>query len=282
MEIIDSIPLLYDKIIIAGPCALESKAQLKHTVKHLKGMGVKIIRACLWKPRTRPGWEGVGMWGLYYLLEETLPLGLVPATEVLNAEHAKMILEALKSFDEDAKIIVWIGARNQNHFEQRAIAHILADGPPNILLMFKNQMWEDAKHWLGIYEHIVQAGFPKNRLIGCHRGFAPGRDPNVDDLRNLPNFEMAMMVKETLNIPMLLDPSHIAGISTKVFDIVKLSQSYAFNGFMVEVHPDNKNAKTDANQQLSLDEFFVFLSFIQQLQTSFSPEKEKTISDIVQ
>lgn len=265
--------LYNDKFIIAGPCALEHRTQLKNTVRHLASMGVRMIRASLWKPRSNPNWDGIGFWGIYALLEETVPYGLVPATEIMNADHARLIVEALKVFDEDAKIILWIGARNQNHFEQKAIARLLADSSPNILLMCKNQMWEDKKHWIGIYEHILAVNFPKDRLLACHRGFAPGKAENAEGYRNLPDFGMAFEVKEAMDIPMVIDPSHIGGSQGKVFKILAASLTYHFDGYMVEVHDSVKDAKTDGHQQLSIDEFYEFLEQLKAPQEEYIKAK---------
>lgn len=253
MSILDTIRYK-GKIIIAGPCALESRAQLKNCVKQLKDSGIMAFRACLWKPRTAPGWEGLGYWGLYYLLEETLPHGLTPATEIITAEQAKLLLKGLRSYGDDAKMIVWIGSRNQNHFEQKEMARVLSEAP-NVIFMFKNQMWEDQKHWLGIYNHIITAGFPKDNLMTCHRGFAPGHFDNPEKYRNLPHFEMAVQVRESTGIPMLLDPSHIGGSVSNVYKIINEASRHNFDGFMIEVHDNVQGAKTDANQQLTIDQF---------------------------
>jgi 3-deoxy-D-arabino-heptulosonate 7-phosphate (DAHP) synthase len=243
------------KMVIAGPCALESRQQLKECVGVLKQMGVSMIRASLWKPRTQPGWEGLGWMSLPLLLEETLPHGLVPATEIISAEHALMVVHALEHFGHDARMIVWLGSRNQNHLEQKKIAKILATGPAGITFMFKNQMWEDERHWLGIYEHIVSEGFPQERLMICHRGFSPGKSPNPKGLRNLPDFEMAMRIKKKTGLPMLLDPSHIGGSLENVVDICTMASAYDFDGYLVEMHCDPERAKTDAKQQLSPTQF---------------------------
>lgn len=238
-------------LVIAGPCALESREQLKECVQILKPMGIKMIRASLWKPRTLPGWEGMGSASLQLLLEETLPHGLIPATEILCAEHALMVIHALEHYGQDARIIVWIGARNQNHLEQRKISRILSTGPEGITFMFKNQVWDDERHWLGIAEHILAEGFPRERLMICHRGFSPGKASNHQGLRNLPDFEMAMRVKEKTGLPMLLDPSHIGGTQDNVMEICHHSLNYNFDGYLIEMHPNPEVAKTDAKQQLS-------------------------------
>jgi 3-deoxy-D-arabino-heptulosonate 7-phosphate (DAHP) synthase len=250
------------KLVIAGPCALESRQQLRSCCSMLQPLGIKAIRASLWKPRTQPGWEGLGAESLDLLLEETIPNGLIPATEILNAEHAKLVVEALKKFGADSKMLVWLGARNQNHIEQRNIAQTLAKGPSNLTFMFKNQMWAEERHWMGIFEHIIDAGYPRERLIACHRGFSPGMVPNLQGLRNLPDFEMAMRLKEKMKIPMVLDPSHIGGSRMNVLNIIKEAQQYHFDGYLIEVHDQPENAKTDVNQQLSVGEFQEVLSII--------------------
>ena len=239
-------------MIIAGPCALESKEQLQESVQALKKLNISIIRASLWKPRTQPGWEGLGWMSLPLLLEETVPHGMTPATEIISAEHAEMIVHALTQYGSNAKMLVWLGSRNQNHIEQTRIAKILSQGSNQITLMFKNQMWDDERHWMGIYEHLLGAGFPKNRLISCHRGFSPGKLPNPKGYRNLPDYEMAMRLKEKMDIPMLLDPSHIGGSQQNVLHVAEQALLYDFDGMMVEVHTNPTAAKTDAKQQLSI------------------------------
>jgi chorismate mutase len=251
------------KIIIAGPCALESREQLQLCRGLLQPLGIRAIRASLWKPRTQPGWDGLGESSLEVLLEETILHGLIPATEIISVEHAHHIVNVLRRFGSAVSILVWLGARNQNHIEQRRIARVLSSGSPCIHLMFKNQMWEDEKHWKGIYEHIKNAGFPPERLLVCHRGFAPGRMPNPDGFRNLPDFDMAMRIKQETGLPMILDPSHIGGSKENVFKIVKKSLSYNFDGYIVEVHHTPQEARTDKQQQLAPHEFEKLLKMIE-------------------
>jgi 3-deoxy-D-arabino-heptulosonate 7-phosphate (DAHP) synthase len=247
-------------IVIAGPCALESREQLRKSVRVLKKMGVSMVRASLWKPRTQPGWDGLGGQYLPVLLEETLPHGMIPATEIMSGEDAQMVVDALRKFGDDARMIAWLGARNQNHMEQRRIARILADGPTGIQLMFKNQIWKDEAHWLGIFEHLRCAGFPYERLIACHRGFCPGDSPNPHGLRNLPDFQMAMRFKEKTGLPVLLDPSHISGTRKNIKMVCEMAGDFRFDGYLIEMHCDAANAVTDAGQQLSPEELHELLS----------------------
>lgn len=251
-----------DKLVIAGPCALESREQIAELVGQFKETPVRYIRASLWKPRTSPGWQGVCAPGLSMLLEETIPHGFIPATEIMTAVNTKFCIDALLEFAPEAQMVFWIGSRNQNHFEISEIARILAPVADRVLLLFKNQMWADERHWFGIYEHIVSAGFPRERLITIHRGFAPGHEDNPDNLRNLPDYEMAMRIKERMGIRMLLDPSHIAGDKDKVLQVVEKSKSYDWDGYILEVHNRSSEFKTDSKQHITTDQFKEFLELI--------------------
>jgi 3-deoxy-D-arabino-heptulosonate 7-phosphate (DAHP) synthase len=171
-------------------------------------------------------------------------------------------VEEIQTYGNDARILVWLGARNQNHIEQRRISQVLASGPSTITFMFKNQMWADERHWFGIYEHITSAGFPPERLMICHRGFAPGKMSNPEGLRNLPDFDMAMSMKNRTQLPMILDPSHIGGTRENVIKIIAQAKHYDFDGYIIEVHHEPEKAKTDINQQLSIREFQDILSVI--------------------
>lgn len=263
-----------EKLFIAGPCAFESHEQLSEAVKFLKEAGITVIRASLWKPRTQPGWEGLGGRGIFHLLEETLPQGLIPATEVLSPEQARLIVEGVKQYDAQAQILLWIGARNQNHSVQKGIAEVLKSGPEGIWLMFKNQMWLDENHWMGIYKHLLSTGFPTERMLTCHRGFAPGLVPNPEGYRNLPDFEMSMRIKSATGLPMILDPSHLGGSKTTVFEISRLALSFDFDGYMIEVHATPDKALTDAKQQLSFDDFNELLTLLRTKGTSYGETQQ--------
>lgn len=249
------------KIIIAGPCAAESRNQVINSATELKKRKIKIMRASLWKPRTKPGFEGVGRKGIPWLAEVT-KLGLTVATEVLLADHVSQLIFGINQHKGDAsKLLFWLGSRNQNHLTQREIAkRVLKEAPKNTRLLIKNQPWEDEKHWLGIMEHVLGVGFPSKRLILCHRGFAPNNEKNPLGYRNPPNFELAIKIKKQTGLPILLDPSHIGGSVANVIQVVKASLNYDFDGLMIEVHPLPRQAITDNKQQLSFEELDKLLS----------------------
>lgn len=240
------------KLIIAGPCAAESYQQVTLTAKALKKIGVTGFRASLWKPRTKPGFDGVGGNKGIPWLAEIAKEGLLIATEVLIPKHALQLVKQLVRKNQKSQFIFWIGARNQNHLIQRGIARVLKN-EKSVYLMIKNQIWYDEKHWLGIYEHVKEAGFPEERILICHRGFAPN-GYNPKGLRNIPDYKMAMRVKKLTGRQMILDPSHIGGKDIKVIEIVKESLQYDFDGYLIEVHPNPQNALTDASQQLTIEQ----------------------------
>ncbi len=249
-------------MIIAGPCAAESREQVINCALTLKKQGIKIMRASLWKPRTQPGFEGVGTKGIPWLTEAT-NLGMTVATEILLPEQLTQLIKGINKKGDLSKILLWIGSRNQNHLIQREIAKIIKEKmPKNVKLLIKNQAWGDERHWLGIVDHIVGSGISPKRLILCHRGFSSHGQNNPDNFRNLPDFEMAMRVKEKTGLPMLIDPSHIGGSVPNVFEVIKQTTNFSFDGMMVEVHPTPLEAKSDAKQQLTFGELNSLLKII--------------------
>jgi len=243
------------KIIIAGPCAAESKEQVINCALALKKRGIKIMRASLWKPRTKPGFEGVGEKGIAWLAQVT-KMGITIATEVLFPEQVSQIIKGIAKGGDPRKIVFWLGARNQNHRIQRLIAlRIKEEAPSQVKLLIKNQPWLDEDHWLGIVSHVLGSGILSSRVILCHRGFSPNGGKNPHNMRNIPDYKMAMRVKKQTGLPMIIDPSHSGGSVPNVFKVVKESRKHSFDGMMVEVHPCPEKAKTDKKQQLSFQEF---------------------------
>jgi len=236
---------------------MESREQLLTCVSVFKEMGIEEMRGCAFKPRTRPGeFEGVKLRGGPWIAEAT-KLGMTVGTEVLMPQNVTGLIESVEKNNGDStKLLFWLGSRNQNQEVQRGIAkRILGDAPNNVKLLIKNQPWNDESHWLGIVEYVTRAGLDPGRLILCHRGFCANGHGNPHNLRNIPDFEMAMRIKEKTGLPMLLDPSHIGGSVENVFKVVKMAAGYPFDGMIVEVHPDPPHAKTDSKQQLTFQQF---------------------------
>ena len=108
-------------IIIAGPCAAESEKQILESIKEAKKRKIDFLRMSLWKPRTKPGFEGLQEPGIA-LMALAAKMGVNPATEVILPSHAEKVIEAVLSASKDANVLVWIGARNQNHYIQQEIS----------------------------------------------------------------------------------------------------------------------------------------------------------------
>jgi chorismate mutase len=252
------------KIVIAGPCAVESRQQITDTARSLKERDIEIMRTSLWKPRTRSGFDGIGLEGAPWLAEVT-NLGVTVGTEVLLPDHVTGFMSVIQKSGNPEKLFFWLGSRNQNHIIQKAIAQRVRDeAPDKVKLLIKNQPWGDEGHWLGIVDHVTQSGLPPERIILCHRGFSPYGQNNPDNFRNLPDFEMAMRVRQKTGLPMLIDPSHIGGSVENVFKVIELVVPFNFDGLMIEVHPSPQEALTDKNQQLSFEQLDQLLKIFNQ------------------
>lgn len=243
-------------LLIIGPCSIESDQVLHKSILEIKKRPyIDFMRLTLWKPRTKPGYEGLGKNGSHFL-KIAASEGINPGVEVLTADHAQHVADEVFKENSKAKLLLWIGARNQNHFIQREIA-LVAAKDTRITLMAKNQPWHNKKHWEGIVEHVFSVDMPKKRFMICHRGFVPHvpHTPNPSNYRNVPDHKLAMEIKETYKVPMIFDPSHTGGTVENVFKISKEAAVYPYNGWIVEVHPKPSDAKTDAKQQLTWSEF---------------------------
>jgi chorismate mutase len=233
---------------IVGPCAAESAEQVLVSGKEAQQRGIGIVRSSLVKPRTHPGWDGVGIeTGAPWLEESAKVNGIIPATEVRDGGDVKELLSIVKQ-----PIVVWVGSRNQNHWNQQSIGRAIKDRP-DIMIGVKNPMAEDLDHWLGVVDHLVYGGADKSQIFLIHRGFKPASE----GFRNTPNWELMKQAQEISGLPMVVDTSHMAGERNRVILITReiierhVEHNIDFDGLMIEVHPDPAQAFTDASQQIS-------------------------------
>lgn len=235
------LPNIDNPLLIAGPCSLESEEQALETARLLaKDKRVMLYRGGVWKPRTRPGsFEGVGSIGLEWLKKVKDETGLPVGTEVANAQHTE---EALKAGLD----VLWIGARSTaSPFVVQEIADVLKGS--DAVVMVKNPVNPDVQLWMGALERINQAGI-KN-LVAIHRGFTPFRETNY---RNYPNWQTVIELRRLLpNLPIICDPSHIAGKREYLFEISQKAFDMGLDGLMIESHRDPSCALSDAAQQLT-------------------------------
>lgn len=244
--------------VIAGPCAMETPAHAEQTISQAKLLGIETVRMNLWKPRTKPGFEGAGEAGIPWV-KLAAEQGLTPAMEVIMPWQAELLMNEVLTISPHATLLVWIGSRNQNHTVQTDIGRAVA-GEERVKLMIKNQPWRDADHWRGIVEHVMNGGATKSQLSLCHRGFAPV-DKATSETRNVVDMEMAVNLKHELNLPLILDPSHIGGQREIVKRLIHQFATHPeVDGQIIEVHPDPAVALTDQKQQLMWSELETLLS----------------------
>lgn len=227
-------------LVIAGPCSAETEEQVLKIAHELKDTDVTVYRAGIWKPRTRPGmFEGVGAIGLDWLKKAKAETGLLISTEVANKDHVKLALEA----DID---ILWIGARSTvSPFIVQEIADAL-QGTDKIVLV-KNPVNPDLALWMGGVERLYTADIKKLGVI--HRGFSTY---DKSKYRNNPEWQIAVEFQNQFpDMPLICDPSHIAGRRDLIFDISQRALDLNFDGLMIETHWDPDNAWSDAKQQVT-------------------------------
>lgn len=235
------LPHINNPLLISGPCSLETEQQVLETAKLLaKDPRVFVYRGGVWKPRTRPGsFEGVGSIGLKWLQTVKKETGLPVGTEVANAQHTEEALNA--GLD-----VIWIGARSTaSPFVVQEIADVVKGS--NAVVMVKNPVNPDVQLWMGAIERIYQAGI-KN-IVAIHRGFTPFRDSIY---RNYPNWQTVIELRRLMpNLPIICDPSHIAGKRELLFEIAQKAFDMGMDGLMIESHIDPSCALSDAAQQVT-------------------------------
>lgn len=227
-------------VVIAGPCSAETEEQVLETAKDLAKNGVRIFRAGIWKPRTKPGgFEGVGSVGLTWLQEVKKETGMLVATEVANKQHVEEALNA-------GVDVLWIGARTSaNPFAMQEIADSLVGADVPVLV--KNPVNPDLELWIGAMQRIYNAGI---RQIGAiHRGFsAYGKHL----YRNMPQWHIPIELRRRMpELTLICDPSHIGGKRELVAPLSQQAMDMGFDGLIVESHCDPDSAWSDKSQQVT-------------------------------
>jgi len=228
-------------MILAGPCSAESEAQIMQVAEQLaQDDRVQLIRAGVWKPRTRPNsFEGKGADALPWIVKATEHFGKPFVIEVANAEHVRMALDAGLQY-------LWVGARTTvNPFSVQEIADALEG--KDIPLFVKNPINPDLQLWIGALERFSKAGLHK--LVAVHRGFNTYQD---HVFRNSPNWEIPIELKTKF-----------------LHEVAQRALNLAFDGIMIETHPDPDQAMSDPMQQLALKDFSAFIDTLETRQLDF-------------
>lgn len=231
-------------IIISGPCSAETEEQVLTTARELSQNGIKIFRAGIWKPRTKPGgFEGVGVPGLEWLKKVKEETGMATSTEVATRAHVEAALAA-------GVDLLWIGARTSaNPFAMQEIADALADAKADVPVLVKNPVNPDLELWIGALQRIYNAGI--RRLGAIHRGFsAYGKHL----YRNLPQWHIPIELRRRMpNLPIICDPSHIGGKRELVAPLSQQAMDMGFDGLIIESHCEPDSAWSDKSQQVTPD-----------------------------
>lgn len=275
-------------LFISGPCSAETEEQVLETCTRLaKKPYVKILRAGIWKPRTRPNsFEGIGSIGLKWLKDAGRQTGLPVMTEVANVKH---VYEALRMGID----ILWIGARTTvNPFAVQEIADALKG--VDIPVMVKNPVNPDLELWIGAFERLNQAGITK--IAAIHRGFSTY---GKNKYRNRPQWEIPIELMRRLpDLPIICDPSHICGTRTLLQEVAQKAMDLNFGGLMIESHICPGKALSDAQQQVEPERYHeiieslvlrkptstdtVFLHNLEELREIINEFDEKIIDIIAQ
>lgn len=230
-----------EPLIISGPCSAESREQVMTTAARLHETGlVSAFRSGIWKPRTRPnGFEGHGEIALQWLAEVKETYGFPLAVEVATPKHVEACLKA--GID-----ILWIGARTSvNPFSIQELAQALRG--VDVPVMIKNPLNPDLSLWMGVIERFYMSGIKK--LAAVHRGFNTYEKSHY---RNEPLWDIPVKLKSNFpQLPVLCDPSHIAGKRSLLFEVIQQALLLDADGFMIESHYDPGVALTDAAQQVT-------------------------------
>jgi chorismate mutase len=228
-------------LIISGPCSAETEEQVLETAQRLAKTGqVDMLRAGIWKPRTKPGmFEGIGAKGLPWLQQAKKLTGLPTTVEVATG---KQVEDAL-TFDVD---VLWIGARTTvNPFSVQEVADALRG--VDVPVLIKNPINPDLELWQGAVERVARAGIKEIGLI--HRGFSSYGNT---EFRNAPMWHLAIEMKRRMpGMKIINDPSHICGRRDILQATAQKAIDLDFDGLMIESHIDPDNAWSDAKQQIT-------------------------------
>lgn len=227
-------------IVISGPCSAETREQVLSTAKQLAERGVRIFRAGIWKPRTRPGaFEGIGTEGLSWLRMVKEQTGMYTCTEVASAQH---VYEAVK-YGVD---LLWIGARSTvNPFLMQEIADAVQG--LDIPVLVKNPVNPDLDLWIGALERLYKAGIRKMGVI--HRGFSSW-DKQI--YRNVPHWNIPIELRRRFpDLLMFCDPSHMGGRRELIAPLSQQAMDLNYDGLFIETHAQPEAALSDACQQIS-------------------------------
>lgn len=231
--------------VMSGPCSVESKEQITYVAQRVQAAGASILRGGAFKPRTSPySFQGLRAEGLELLQEARKVTGQPIVTELMNNEHIPLFL--------DAKVdMIQIGARNMQNFEL-----LKAVGKLNVPVLLKRGLSSTLEELVMSAEYIMSEGNPN--VVLCERGIRTFET----SMRNTLDISAVPMLKKMTHLPVVIDPSHAAGIAFMVPDLAKAAVAVGADGLMIETHNDPAKAKSDGAQSLTPDQFDDLMSII--------------------
>ena len=235
-------------VVMAGPCAVESREQLRETARCVAREGARILRGGAWKPRTSPySFQGMGVPALKLLAEARGETGLPVISEVTDPHDVEV-------FDEHVDILQ-VGARNMQNF-----ALLRAVGQSRRAVLLKRGLSATIEEWLLAAEYVLAAGNPN--VILCERGIRTFETAT----RNTLDLSAVPVLRAKTHLPILVDPSHGTGQRSLVGPMALAGAAVGADGLLIEVHPDPANARSDGDQSLSFDEFGALMDELRRLQ----------------
>ena len=232
-------------VMIAGPCSVESEEQIVAVAQAVKASGANILRGGAFKPRTSPySFQGLRAEGLELLQEARKVTGQPIVTELMNNEHIPLFL--------DAKVdMIQIGARNMQNFEL-----LKAVGKLNVPVLLKRGLSSTLEELVMSAEYIMAEGNPN--VVLCERGIRTFET----SMRNTLDISAVPMLKKMTHLPVVIDPSHAAGIAFMVPALAQAAVAVGADGLMIETHNDPAKAKSDGAQSLTPDQFDALMNTI--------------------
>ena len=243
-----------NQLMIAGPCAVESREQIEQSCQMLKEQGIRVLRAGCYKPRTSPyTFRGLGEDGLKLLAEMREKYGLLIATEMRDATHADKVVEYAD--------IVQVGAKSM--YDHGLLTAAGQSGKPVIL---KRGFGSTLQEFVNCADFIMSCG--NEQVILCERGI---RSFETNTRFTLDLCGVAWL-KEHCNLPIIVDPSHAMGYAYGIADLARACTAMGVDGLLVETHPNPKQAQSDAPQQLDHQEFAAMYQSLQPVAKAIGKE----------
>ena len=233
-----------EKLIIAGPCAIESYDQLLETARFIKSKGVKILRGGAYKPRTSPfAFQGMRKDGLEILKAVKKEVGIMAVTEAIDEKSLSEVYEVSD--------MIQIGSRNMQNFSL-----LVEAGKQDKPILLKRGMSATIKEWIHAAEYIAKQG--NTKIIMCERGIRTFNDytRNTMDIAAIP------IIKQETGLKVIADPSHGTGKRNLILPMSLASLAAGADGLIIEVHPQPEDALSDGDQSLNFEEFSNLISVI--------------------